>query len=132
MLCLFTLDYDDPHTLVVLVEEEIIFIDLRSEGWPVFRAPYLATLHSSAITCSAHVTNVPKTFWTKLSEAGNQQMSLGYSSEVITASVFVNHCCMLLVFTFKVTMVRKQQESSHLRSFVQLTCCLVDLNSVFI
>jgi len=87
-LSVFALDYDDPHTLVVLVEEEIIFIDLRSEGWPVFRAPYLATLHSSAITCSAHVTNVPKTIWTKLSEAGNQQMALGYSREVIICICF--------------------------------------------
>lgn len=77
------LEYDDPHTLVVLVEEEIVFIDLHSENWPVFRAPYLATVHSSAITCSAHVANVQKTMWTKLFEAGNQQMGLTYSSEVI-------------------------------------------------
>lgn len=68
---------------MVLVEEEIVFIDLHSENWPVFRAPYLATVHSSAITCSAHVANVPKTMWTKLFEAGNQQMGLTYSSEVI-------------------------------------------------
>lgn len=74
-------EYDDPHTLVVLVEEEIVFIDLHSENWPVFRAPYLATVHSSAITCSAHVANVQKTMWTKLFEAGNQQMGLTYSSE---------------------------------------------------
>ena len=48
-------EFDDPHSVIVLAEEEIVAIDLTSEGWPTFRQPYLASLHSSAITTATHV-----------------------------------------------------------------------------
>lgn len=44
--------------MVILAEEEVVFIDLESEDWPAFRAPYLASLHSSAITCAYLVSGV--------------------------------------------------------------------------
>ncbi|XP_022084942.1 lethal(2) giant larvae protein homolog 1-like isoform X4 [Acanthaster planci] len=68
-------EFDEPHTLVVLVEEEIVFIDLQSEGWPVFNLPYLSSLHASAITCQQHVSNVPSELWDKIVAAGEQQMA---------------------------------------------------------
>ena len=68
-------EYDDPHSLVVLVEEELVAIDLQSEGWKTYKAPYLASLHSSAITCAQHVANVPESLWTKVVDAGEAQSS---------------------------------------------------------
>ncbi|XP_033127538.1 LLGL scribble cell polarity complex component 2-like isoform X3 [Anneissia japonica] len=68
-------EFDEPHTLVVLVEEELVFIDLQSEGWPSFTLPYLSSLHASAITCSHHVSNVPSELWDKISAAGEQQLA---------------------------------------------------------
>lgn len=68
-------EFDDPHAVVVLAEEEIVAIDLTSEGWPTFKQPYLCSLHSSAITCSHHAENVPEQLWTKIIEAGEQQNS---------------------------------------------------------
>lgn len=65
---------DDPRTLVVLVEEEIVAIDLASDDWPTFTLPYLVSLHCSAITCTTHSANVPKTLWDKLVDAGRQQL----------------------------------------------------------
>jgi hypothetical protein len=65
---------DDPQALVILAEEEIVAIDLVSEGWPTFPLPYLVSVHCSAITCTAHVTNVPKTLWDKMADAGRQQL----------------------------------------------------------
>ena len=41
---------DDAESLIVLCEEELVAIDLISPSWPVFRSPYLASPHSSALT----------------------------------------------------------------------------------
>ena len=68
-------EFDDPHSVIVLAEEEIVAIDLQSENWPTFRQPYLASLHSSAITTAHHVNNVPETLWNKIVDAGDSQMA---------------------------------------------------------
>lgn len=73
MFQFFVPEYDDPHSVLVLAEEEVVVIDLLSEGWPAFRQPYLASLHSSAITTATHVANVPETLWNKILEAGESQ-----------------------------------------------------------
>ncbi|PKU37069.1 hypothetical protein llap_12634 [Limosa lapponica baueri] len=65
--------FENPHALVVLVEEELVAIDLQTPGWPTIPAPYLAPLHSSAITCSCHVSNVPLKLWERIISAGEQQ-----------------------------------------------------------
>ncbi|CAH2307720.1 lethal(2) giant larvae homolog 1 isoform X1 [Pelobates cultripes] len=64
---------DNPTALVVLVEEELVVIDLVSHGWPTIPSPYLAPLHSSAITCSYHLSNVTLKLWERIISAGKQQ-----------------------------------------------------------
>jgi len=64
---------DDPHALVILAEEELVLLDLESDDWPTFHLPYLHSVHSSAITCSQHVANVPLQLWEKISDAGESQ-----------------------------------------------------------
>lgn len=66
-------EFDEPQALAVLLEEELVVLDLQKPGWPVLPAPYLAPLHSSAITCSAHVANVPAKLWARIVSAGEQQ-----------------------------------------------------------
>ncbi|KAM9715380.1 LLGL scribble cell polarity complex component 2 [Menidia menidia] len=66
---------EDPSALVVLVEEELVVIDLQSEGWPVIQTPYLVPLHSSAITCSHHVSSIPLKLWERIIAAGDLQNS---------------------------------------------------------
>lgn len=66
-------EYDDPHCLIVLLEEELIVIDLDSPNWPTFQNPYLNSLHSSPITCSHHVANVPDQLWQKIVDVGESQ-----------------------------------------------------------
>ncbi|XP_068161098.1 LLGL scribble cell polarity complex component 2 isoform X1 [Antennarius striatus] len=63
----------DPSALVVLVEEELVVIDLQTEGWPVIQTPYLVPLHSSAITCSHHVSTIPLKLWERIIAAGDLQ-----------------------------------------------------------
>lgn len=59
--------------MVVLLEEELVVMDLRTPGWPSLPTPYLAPLHSSAITCSFHVSGVPPKLWERLANAGRAQ-----------------------------------------------------------
>lgn len=66
-------EFDDPSALVVLLEEELVVIDLQSPGWPTLPTPYLAPLHSSAITCSFHISSVPLKLWERLVNAGKAQ-----------------------------------------------------------
>ncbi|KAG5279416.1 hypothetical protein AALO_G00077560 [Alosa alosa] len=66
-------EFDDPTALVVLLEEELVVIDLLTPGWPTIPCPYLAPLHSSAITCSYHISNVPTRLWERIISAGQQQ-----------------------------------------------------------
>lgn len=70
------LEFDEPSTLVVLLEEELVVIDLQTPGWPTIPAPYLAPLHSSAITCSYHISNVPAKLWERIVRAGQHQCLL--------------------------------------------------------
>uniref|UniRef100_A0A3Q3LCM0 LLGL scribble cell polarity complex component 1 n=1 Tax=Mastacembelus armatus TaxID=205130 RepID=A0A3Q3LCM0_9TELE len=65
--------FDDPSALVVLLEEELVVIDLQTPGWPSLPTPYLAPLHSSAITCSCHISSVPPKLWERLANAGKAQ-----------------------------------------------------------
>ncbi|XP_062868941.1 lethal(2) giant larvae protein homolog 1 [Trichomycterus rosablanca] len=69
-------EFDDPSALVVLLEEELVVTDLQTPGWPTIPAPYLAPLHSSAITCSYHISNVPTKLWERVVSAGRQQCPL--------------------------------------------------------
>uniref|UniRef100_A0A8C9RIE4 LLGL scribble cell polarity complex component 1 n=1 Tax=Scleropages formosus TaxID=113540 RepID=A0A8C9RIE4_SCLFO len=65
--------FDNPSALVVLLEEELVAIDLQTVGWPTIPCPYLAPLHSSAITCSYHISNVPPKLWERVVAAGLHQ-----------------------------------------------------------
>ncbi|XP_061088611.1 lethal(2) giant larvae protein homolog 1 isoform X2 [Conger conger] len=66
-------EFDNPTALVVLLEEELVVIDLLTTGWPTIPSPYLAPLHSSAITCSCHISNVPPKLWDRVISAGQHQ-----------------------------------------------------------
>ncbi|XP_048346546.1 LLGL scribble cell polarity complex component 2 isoform X1 [Sphaerodactylus townsendi] len=68
-------EFDDPSAMLVLAEEELVVIDLKSPGWPSVPPPYLASLHCSAITCSHHVSNIPLKLWERIISAGNKQNS---------------------------------------------------------
>ena len=74
-------DYEEPHTLLILAEEELVAVDLVTDSWPTFKLPYLGSMHSSAITCAHHVGSVPEQLWSKIVDAGEAQLS-GTSARV--------------------------------------------------
>eukprot|EP00111_Clytia_hemisphaerica_P008566 TCONS_00025019-protein len=62
--------------LVVLCEEEVVVVDLKNsseKGYQVYDKPYLACIHSSPISATTHVTDIPKDLWAFLVEAGKKQ-----------------------------------------------------------
>uniref|UniRef100_A0A8C2J6L7 LLGL scribble cell polarity complex component 1 n=1 Tax=Cyprinus carpio TaxID=7962 RepID=A0A8C2J6L7_CYPCA len=94
-------EFDDPSALVVLLEEELVVIDLQMAGWPTVPAPYLAPLHSSAITCSCHISNVPPKLWERVISAGQQQCPLqNYENWPICGgkNLKKNNPCLLFIY----------------------------------
>ncbi|XP_022916419.1 lethal(2) giant larvae protein isoform X2 [Onthophagus taurus] len=69
-----------PDILLILADEELVAIDLKSEDWKMMNLPYLVSLHASAVICSQHVSNVSEELWVHLKEAGRAQTSHMYSS----------------------------------------------------
>ena len=82
LIFLLVLEWDDPHSLVVLAEEEIVVLDLHDENWSPYKAPYLSSLHSSAVTCAQHSSNIPDGLWKKLIEVGELQLKEPCSGRV--------------------------------------------------
>lgn len=65
---------DNPDTLLVLTEEELVAIDLSTEGWPAYRLPYLANVGlRSPVTSVLHVTAVTDTLLNNIVNAGSKQ-----------------------------------------------------------
>ncbi|CAH1129271.1 unnamed protein product [Ceutorhynchus assimilis] len=62
-----------PEALVVLAEEELVVIDLQCPGWKMVNLPYLVALHSSAVTCSQYVSDIPESLWETLKDATKAQ-----------------------------------------------------------
>ena len=57
---------NEPDSLIILSEEEIVLLDLVTAGWPQYRPPYLLALHASAVTCLALHSEVSEDLLTDL------------------------------------------------------------------
>lgn len=70
---MFFLAIEDPHCVIVLCEEELVAIDLWSKEWPIWRLPYLHSVHDTCITAAAHVTDIAEDVWEKIIAYGKLQ-----------------------------------------------------------
>ena len=64
---------EDPHSLVVLLNEELVVIDLLTDHWPLYHLPYLTSIHASPVICTTVVCHVQEEFYQKLSHFGSLQ-----------------------------------------------------------
>lgn len=69
-------------TLMVLLEEELVAVDLQSENWSQLPLPYLVSLHASAVTCAAYVSNVAPPVYEQILAAGKAQSNGAFSDSV--------------------------------------------------
>ncbi|XP_052902594.1 lethal(2) giant larvae protein isoform X2 [Anopheles moucheti] len=82
---------EQAEVLVVLLEEELVAYDLTDETLPQINAPYLHSLHASAVTCNHLVSQVSPDVYAKIRLAGELQMA-EYSCKIwpITGGILPN------------------------------------------
>ncbi|KAG5672511.1 hypothetical protein PVAND_002635 [Polypedilum vanderplanki] len=61
------------EVLIVLLEEELVAYDLTQKSLPLINAPYLHSLHASAVTCNHLVSQVTAEVYDKIVQAGIHQ-----------------------------------------------------------
>ncbi|CAD6998863.1 unnamed protein product [Ceratitis capitata] len=64
---------DNVQVLVVLLEEEFCAYDLTDSKVPVIKAPYLHSVHASAVTCNYLASQVSQEVYNKIVHAGEEQ-----------------------------------------------------------
>ncbi|XP_053961405.1 lethal(2) giant larvae protein [Anastrepha ludens] len=64
---------DNVQVLVVLLEEEFCAYDLTDSKIPVIKAPYLHSVHASAVTCNHLASQVKQDVYDKIVHAGEEQ-----------------------------------------------------------
>ncbi|XP_017859889.1 PREDICTED: protein lethal(2) giant larvae [Drosophila arizonae] len=70
---------DDLQVLVVLLEEELCAYDLTDAKVPAVKAPYLHSVHASAVTCNYLASQVSQAVYKRILLAGDEQ-DIDYSS----------------------------------------------------
>lgn len=73
-----------PDSLLVLSEEELVAIDLKSAGWPQYEVPYLHSIHASAITCLTQATNLKQSVVEEISKYKAVQQSVSINPWPVT------------------------------------------------
>ena len=66
---------DQAEVLIVLLEEELVAFDLTDKTLPPINAPYLHSIHASAVTCNHLVSGVTPEVFEKIVQAGTVQLA---------------------------------------------------------
>ncbi|XP_055618100.1 lethal(2) giant larvae protein [Toxorhynchites rutilus septentrionalis] len=66
---------EQVEVLVVLLEEELVAYDLTDETLPQINAPYLHSLHASAVTCNHLVSQLSPEIYEQIMRAGKAQLT---------------------------------------------------------
>ncbi|KAH8412351.1 hypothetical protein KR009_001419 [Drosophila setifemur] len=72
-------DSDVMEVLIVLLEEELCAYDLTDSNVPAIKAPYLHSVHASAVTCNYLASQVTQSVYERILRAGDEQ-DIDYSS----------------------------------------------------
>lgn len=68
----------DPHAIIVLLQNDLVIVDLLTPGFPCFENPYPMDIHESAVTCCLYVADCPGDLIPALYSVGAQGHS-GFS-----------------------------------------------------
>nr|XP_046163865.1 syntaxin-binding protein 5-like isoform X3 [Oncorhynchus gorbuscha] len=74
-------DFQDPYAVVVLLEKDLVVIDLRQIGYPIFENPYSLSIHKSPVTCVEYFADCPPEVIPALYSVGSWQKRPGYSKK---------------------------------------------------
>ena len=57
--------------MITLTETELVAVDLTTDGWPLYRVPYLAAW--SPVTCIQHAAGASDAVWNNIVAAGSAE-----------------------------------------------------------
>ncbi|KAF7216104.1 syntaxin-binding protein 5-like isoform X16 [Nothobranchius furzeri] len=72
-------EVQEPYTVVVLLEKDLIVVDLTQSSFPVFENPYPMDIHESPVTCTAYFADCPPDIIPILYSIGAKHKKTGYS-----------------------------------------------------
>lgn len=75
----YSIDSEVCETLIILLEEELVAVDLTTTEWRPIQLPYLISLHASAVTYLTYNENLSEHVWKNLMQAGSEQNKDVYS-----------------------------------------------------
>ncbi|XP_058468131.1 syntaxin-binding protein 5 isoform X2 [Malaya genurostris] len=52
-------DFQEPHAVAVLLQNDLVLIDLLTPGYPTFESPYPMDIHESQVTCCTYLADCP-------------------------------------------------------------------------
>ena len=90
---------DEPDSLLILAEEELVAVDLQTPGWPLYQLPYINSIHASSIVSASHINNIPHSLWERINMAGRCQHN-SFSPRVCS-----DCCCHWLLLTVSMLLV---------------------------
>lgn len=76
----YLLDFGDPYALVVLLHNDLVVVDLLSQGYPCFENPYSMDLHESPVTCCTYLADCPADLIPAFYSVGARAHKTGFSS----------------------------------------------------
>lgn len=75
-------DLQEPYAIIVLLHNDLVVIDLLSQGFPCFENPYPMDLHESAVTCCTYLADCPSDLIPAFYSVGSRaQKRTGFSEK---------------------------------------------------
>ncbi|XP_051501782.1 syntaxin-binding protein 5 isoform X4 [Myxocyprinus asiaticus] len=74
-------DFQEPYSVVVLLEKDLVVIDLAQIGYPIFENPYPLSIHESPVTCCEYFADCPAEVIPALYSVGSRQKRQGFSKK---------------------------------------------------
>ena len=72
--CFIMKETQDPHGIIVLLQNDLVIVDLLAPGFPCFENPYPMDIHETAVTCCLYVADCPGDLIPALYSVGAQVM----------------------------------------------------------
>lgn len=66
------IETQEPHSIIVLLQNDLVVVDLLTPGFPCFENPYPMDIHESAVTCCLYVADCPGDLIPVLYSVGSQ------------------------------------------------------------
>lgn len=56
---LLLVDVQEPYAIVILLQNDLVLIDVQTNGFPSFENPYPMDIHESPVTCCSYFADCP-------------------------------------------------------------------------